>query len=145
VAARSNAWIVLARSNAGIVGSNPTQRDGCLCVCLFCVRVVLVDSGLTTGWSPIKGGLPPVWKRLRNWRRGHGPKKGLRAVDEWMNKSCCGYGEYKYCVSVCVCPYRRHCSVAMLLNVNIHYDLMWARSATLSTLPYHVRVGHRGS
>jgi hypothetical protein len=25
-------------------------------------------------------------KRLRNWRRGQGPKKGCRAIDEWMNE-----------------------------------------------------------
>jgi hypothetical protein len=37
VAERSEAWTVLARSKAGIMGSNPTERHGCLCVRLFCV------------------------------------------------------------------------------------------------------------
>jgi hypothetical protein len=38
------------RSNAGIVGSNPTQRHVYLYVSLFCVCVVLyVGSGLGTG------------------------------------------------------------------------------------------------
>jgi hypothetical protein len=33
VATRSKAWIVFSRSNAGIVGSNPTQNmDVCVCV-----------------------------------------------------------------------------------------------------------------
>jgi hypothetical protein len=33
VAARSKAWTVFARSNAGIMGSNPTQgMDACVCV-----------------------------------------------------------------------------------------------------------------
>jgi hypothetical protein len=44
-AARSKAWTVFSRSNAGIVGSNPTQgMDVCLCVysvsVLSCVQVV---------------------------------------------------------------------------------------------------------
>jgi hypothetical protein len=38
VAARSMAWIVFARSNAGIVGSNPTKGMD-VCLCLFCVCV----------------------------------------------------------------------------------------------------------
>jgi hypothetical protein len=25
-------------------------------------------------------------KRLQNWRRGQGPTKGCRAIDEWMNE-----------------------------------------------------------
>jgi hypothetical protein len=42
-----------ARSNSGIVGSNPT-RDMDVCVRLFCVCVVLcVGSGLVTSWSPV--------------------------------------------------------------------------------------------
>jgi hypothetical protein len=39
VAARSKAWTVFARSIAGIMGSNPTQRHECLCtfsLCLYC-------------------------------------------------------------------------------------------------------------
>jgi hypothetical protein len=40
---------IFARSNAWIVGSNPTQNIN-VCVCLFYVCVVLsVDSGLATG------------------------------------------------------------------------------------------------
>jgi hypothetical protein len=49
VAARSKAGIVFARSNAGIVSSNPT-RDMDICLRLFCVYVVLcVRSGFATG------------------------------------------------------------------------------------------------
>jgi hypothetical protein len=41
--------LVFARSNTGIVGSNPTQVMD-VCVCLFCVCVVLyVGSGVATG------------------------------------------------------------------------------------------------
>jgi hypothetical protein len=49
VAVWSKAGTVFARSNAGIVGSNHTQ-DMVVCVCLFCVSVVLcVGSGLAMG------------------------------------------------------------------------------------------------
>jgi hypothetical protein len=45
VAARSKAGNVFARSNAGIVGSNPTQGMD-VCLCLFCV---CIGSGLAKG------------------------------------------------------------------------------------------------
>jgi hypothetical protein len=81
VAARSKAWIVFARSNAGIVGSNPAQGMDVCSVCLFCVCVVLcVGSGLVTGWSAVQGVIPTVL-RLRNWKGGQGAAKGCRAVD----------------------------------------------------------------
>jgi hypothetical protein len=39
-----------------------------VCVRLFCVSVVLcVGSGLATGWPPVQGVLPTVY-RLRNWK-----------------------------------------------------------------------------
>jgi hypothetical protein len=60
VAARSKAWTVFARSDAGIVDSNPTQGMD-VCVRLFCVCIVLcVGSGLATGWSLVQGVLPSV-------------------------------------------------------------------------------------
>jgi hypothetical protein len=72
-AALSKAWIVIARSNTGIVGSNPTQGID-VCVLLFCVWVVLcVGSCLMTGWFPVQGVLPTVY-RLRNWKSGQGPQ-----------------------------------------------------------------------
>jgi hypothetical protein len=49
VAARSKAETVFARSNAGIVGSNPAQGMD-VCVLLFCVCVALcVGRSLATG------------------------------------------------------------------------------------------------
>jgi hypothetical protein len=60
VAARSEARTVFARSNAEIVGSNPTQGM-VVCARLFCVFIVLcVGSGLATGSSPLQGVLPTV-------------------------------------------------------------------------------------
>jgi hypothetical protein len=48
VVARSEAKTVFARSNAGIMGSNPTQGID-VCVRLFCVCVVLcVGGGIAT-------------------------------------------------------------------------------------------------
>jgi hypothetical protein len=49
VTVRSKARTVFARSNAGIVGSNPTQGMD-VCLRLFCVCVALcIGSGLATG------------------------------------------------------------------------------------------------
>jgi hypothetical protein len=60
VGARSKALTVFARSNTGIVSSNPTGGMD-VCVRLFYVCVVLcVDKGLATGCSPEQGVLPTV-------------------------------------------------------------------------------------
>jgi hypothetical protein len=51
-AVRSKEWTVFTRSNAGIVGSNPTLGMD-ICVRLFCVCVILfVGSGFAKGWYP---------------------------------------------------------------------------------------------
>jgi hypothetical protein len=60
--AGSKAWTVFARSNTGIVGSNPTQGMG-VCLRLFCV---CIGSGIATGWSPVQRVLPTVLG-LKNW------------------------------------------------------------------------------
>jgi hypothetical protein len=42
-------------------GFESHSKHGCLCVHLFCVRVLLcVGSGLATGWSLVQGILPSV-------------------------------------------------------------------------------------
>jgi hypothetical protein len=62
VAAQSKAWTVFARSDAGIVGSNPTQGMY-VCVRLFRVCVVLcVDGGFATDWSPAQEVLSTVYR-----------------------------------------------------------------------------------
>jgi hypothetical protein len=62
VTERSKACTVFARSEAGIVGSNPTQDMDVWCVYeFFCVCVVLcLGSGLATGQSLVQGVLPSV-------------------------------------------------------------------------------------
>jgi hypothetical protein len=60
-------------SNTGIVGSNLTRcMDVCVRLVGVCV-VLCVGSGLATGWSPVQGVLPTVY-RLRNWKSGQGPQ-----------------------------------------------------------------------
>jgi hypothetical protein len=57
------------------VVSNPT-RGMDVSVRLFCVYVVLcVGSGLATGWSPVQGVLPTVY-RIRNLKK-RSMSKGL--------------------------------------------------------------------
>jgi hypothetical protein len=49
-----------------------------ICVCLFCVSVILcVDRGLASGWSPIQGAIST---RSRNWQTSDGRTKGCRAI-----------------------------------------------------------------
>jgi hypothetical protein len=62
VAARSKAYTVFSSSNAGILGSNPTQgMDVYVRLFGFCV-VLCVGSGLATDWSPVQGVLPTVYR-----------------------------------------------------------------------------------
>jgi hypothetical protein len=71
---RSKVWTAFAHLSAGIVGSNPTQGMD-LCMRLFCVCAVLgVGSGLATGWSPVQGVLPTVYriKKVKKWPRSEG-------------------------------------------------------------------------
>jgi hypothetical protein len=74
-------WTVFARSNAGIVGSNPTPGMD-VCLRLFCVCAVLcVGIGLATGWSPVRGVLQTVYmiKKLKKWSRSN-----KRAVEPYI-------------------------------------------------------------
>jgi hypothetical protein len=81
VIARSTVWTVLASSNAGIVGSNPTWGIN-VCVRLLCVCLVLcVGSGLAKGWSPVKGVLPTVYRIKKPIKKAAKVHKGCRAAD----------------------------------------------------------------
>jgi hypothetical protein len=85
VIVRSKAWTVFARSNAGFVGRNPTQGMD-VCLSLFCVCVVSC-SGFTSGWSPVQGALPTVY-RLGNWSEMKRFTDALCSKwkqQEWMN------------------------------------------------------------
>jgi hypothetical protein len=55
MATQSKAWTVFPRSNAGILGSNPTQG---MDVCVYSVFVL--GSGLVMVWSLVQGVLPNV-------------------------------------------------------------------------------------
>jgi hypothetical protein len=83
VAVRSKAWTVVARSDAGIEGSNPTQSmDVCVYVCsvfvLSCVSVV----ALWRAYHSSKESYRLYKKWLRNWRRGQGPVRAVRAIEK---------------------------------------------------------------
>jgi hypothetical protein len=76
VAELSKTRSVFAHSNAGIMGSDPTQGMD-VYVCLFCVYVApYVSSGLATGWSPGQGVLPTVY-RIKKLNKGPRSNKGL--------------------------------------------------------------------
>jgi hypothetical protein len=76
VAERSKAWTVFARSKAGIVGSNHIQGMD-VCVRLFYVCVVLcLGSSLATGWSPVQGVLPTMYK-IKKLKKRPKSDKGL--------------------------------------------------------------------
>jgi hypothetical protein len=60
VAAWSEARISFALSNTEIVGSYPTRGMN-TCLRLFYVSSC-VSRGLETGWSPVRGVLPSVYK-----------------------------------------------------------------------------------
>jgi hypothetical protein len=81
VAARSRAWTVFARSNTGIVVSNPA-RGMYVCVRLFCVQL----AALRPADPPSKESYR-LYKRSRNWKSGQGPTKGCRAIDRFVQLS----------------------------------------------------------
>jgi hypothetical protein len=75
VAARSKAWTVFGHSN------HTPGMDVCVS---YPVRVVLyVASGIATGWSPIQGVLPTVY-RITKLKKRPGSDKGL--LDRWWIK-----------------------------------------------------------
>jgi hypothetical protein len=78
MAVQSKARTVFAGSNAGIVGSNPTQgMDVSLCLFYVCV-VLCVGSGLVTGWSLIQGVLLDVYRIKKLKER---PRSNKRTVE----------------------------------------------------------------
>jgi hypothetical protein len=68
------------RSNTGVVGSNLT-RGMDVCVRLFCVCVVVcIGRRLATGWFPVQGVLPTLY-RIKKLKIDHGRRKGCRAIE----------------------------------------------------------------
>jgi hypothetical protein len=57
-------------------------RHACLCVCLFCVCVVLsVGSGFAMGWSPVQGVLPTVQRIKKPKKRPRPIKRAQRSIN----------------------------------------------------------------
>jgi hypothetical protein len=92
VAARSKVWTVFARSNAGIVGSNPTQdMDVCVRLRLFRVCVILcVNSGLAMGWSPVQEDLSTLY-RIKSLKKRPRSNKDCRAIGRYF----CSWSEIR--------------------------------------------------
>jgi hypothetical protein len=79
VAARSKAWTLFDCSNAGIIRSIPALGM-VVCVRLFYVCVVLcVGRGLATGWSPVQGFLPNMY-RIKKLKKQPRSAKDCRAT-----------------------------------------------------------------
>jgi hypothetical protein len=88
VAAQAKAWTVFARSSTGIMGSNPTQGMN-VCVRLFCVCVALcVGRGVATGWFPVQGVLPTVYRIKKLKKPSRSNKKDCRVIGRLWNVSC---------------------------------------------------------
>jgi hypothetical protein len=126
VAARSKVWTVVARSNAGIVGSNPTQGMD-VCSHLFWVCVVLgVGSGLATGWSLVQGDLPTVYriKKLKKRPRYNNGLYSHRETDRLSDSS--------FNVSLLVKESGKNggwCNYTSFIQMNIDWRLYDTRSA----------------
>jgi hypothetical protein len=76
VAAQAKAWTIFARSNTGIMGSNPTQ-DMDVCVRLFCLHaVVCVQTAALQMADPPSGFLTTMYKIMKLKERPR-PNKGL--------------------------------------------------------------------
>jgi hypothetical protein len=78
VAARSKTWTCLRSLGSWDRGFESHSRHACLyCVSFFCVCVVLcVGRGLATGWSPVQGVLPTVY-RIKKLKKRPRPYKGM--------------------------------------------------------------------
>jgi hypothetical protein len=80
VAARSKAWTVFARLDAEFMVWNPTQEmDVCLCVYSLFVLSCLKVAALRRAYHSSKNSYHRCKKWKRNWRKGHGPCKSVRA------------------------------------------------------------------
>jgi hypothetical protein len=65
------AWTVLARLDAGIVGSNPTRGKDVYVYVYSMFVLSFVGRGLAMSWSLVQGVLPTVLI-LRNWSETEG-------------------------------------------------------------------------
>jgi hypothetical protein len=62
-------------------GFESHSKYGYLCAFLFCVCVVMcVGSGVATGWCPVQGVLPSVYRIKKLKESSQGPKKGCRIL-----------------------------------------------------------------
>jgi hypothetical protein len=75
VAAWSKEWTLFNRSNAGVVGSNPTQGMD-VSICLFCVVVFCVKAAALRHAVPLSKESCLMCVGLRNWKKR--PRSSIR-------------------------------------------------------------------
>jgi hypothetical protein len=80
VAARSKEWTVFARSNTGIVGSNPIWGID-VCVCLFRVFAVSCVQVVALRRADPRPRCPTEYVEVQETESGQGSIKGCRATD----------------------------------------------------------------
>jgi hypothetical protein len=107
---------------------------------LFCVCVVLcVGSGLAMGLSPVQIDLPTVYTELRNWKSGHGPTKGCRAIDRRP------YGRRDFSLNNWFCTLQWNVSfIALLKRVNqTTRDLYIYTYVSFMPVHFHLHLTYR--
>jgi hypothetical protein len=85
VAARSKGWTVFARSNAGVVGSNPTEG---MDVCVRVYSVFLLSCVYVAAFRRADHSYRLCKKVYETEEEARAQQRGCSAIDEWMKESC---------------------------------------------------------
>jgi hypothetical protein len=140
VAARSMAWTVFACSNAGIVGSNPTNSMD------FCVySVFALGSGLVTGWSLVRGVLPNVLAQETEVKRSisqlpytpSGSNRNISQLPYAPSGSNRNKPNQTFPETLKMCPKMGLNNLGMQATQQFHWrSTKWVRFAVFSCMPF---------
>jgi hypothetical protein len=143
VVTRSKAWTVFARSNPGIVSSNPTRRHGYLCAFILCLCCSVYR------WWPWDGLIPRprsptvcellIWNRIR----GLGAEWAGRATEKKVSQKWRSYIR-KFLLSILLLllsflPLLYYYYYYYSLQLYVHpvaVDLTLGSNLTLGSRPY---------